>query len=219
MCARHRSRHDPARESPAPRRAASWSPRWLALAALLGFAGGAIAWWANRAPQEPREPAAPDPAASLDLAAANAAAIALVSEGRHLESLPYFRRQLALLDRPVWAAHKDYASALHNAAAESGAHGPATRSSLERIALLAESLRQIDIAAGLADRPAEQAALLADRAHTLAFWGMPWDALDHLQRAAALPGAAPSIARRAAETRVLLGQPLGSGAAAPGEHG
>lgn len=208
MCARHRSRPDRSSQAAAPRRAGAIAPRWLALAALLGFAGGAIGWWVNRPAPPPAAPGAPDPAAGLDLAGANAAAIRLVGEGRHVESLPYFRRQLELLDAPVWAAHKDYASALHNAAAESGTHGPATRSSLERIALLAESLRQLDLAAALTDRPGERAALLADGAHTFEFWGMPWDALDRLHRAAALPGAAPAIARRAAATRAALEHPL-----------
>jgi hypothetical protein len=187
----------------------------MALAALLGFAGGALLWWTSRDAETPPAPAPADPAAGLDLAAANEAAIRLVGEDRALESLPYFRRQLALLDAPVWAAHKDYASALHNAAAASGEHGPATRSSVERITLLLESIRQLDVAAGLTDRPAEQAAVLADRAHTLAFWGMPWDALDALERAAGLPGAAPDIVRRARALRAMLERPDDPSAAGP----
>lgn len=204
--------------TPAPRGAGALPLRRLALAALIGFAGGGIAWWTSGSVESP-PPSAPDPAAAFDLAGANAAAIRLVGEGRHVESLPYFRRQLDLLGTPVWAAHKDYASALHNAAAESGPYGPATRSSLERIALLVESLRQLDLAGGLTARPAERAVLLADGAHTLAFWGMPWDALDRLERAAALPGAAPSIARRAAETRSTLERPLDAGGARTRGHG
>jgi hypothetical protein len=193
--------------------------RGLALAALLGFGLGAVAWWLGRGGDATDAPAPPVPAAGLDLAAANAAAAARVAQGRHLESLPYFRRQLALLDPPVWAAHKDYASALHNAAAASGAHGPATRSSFERVALLVESLRQLDLAARLAEGPGERAAVLADAAHTLAFWGMPWDALERMEMAAAQPGAPPDLARRAAGTRARLEHPTGPGPAGARERG
>lgn len=182
--------------------------RWPALAALLGFAAGAALWWTTRPTTPPAAPPAPDPAAGFDLVAANAEAARLVQENRALESLPYFRRQIALHSPPVWALHKDYASALDNAAAESGEAGSATRSSVERMTLLRESLHQLDVAAGLTTRPAERAALLEDRAHTLSFWGMPWDALDVLERAAALPGAAPGIARGARVLRAALEHPL-----------
>ncbi len=188
----------------------------LALAALAGFAIGAWAWWHTRPAEAPAVPrtAPTGPAARLGLAEANAEAVRLVGAGRALESLPYFRRELALLAPDVWAAHKDYASALHNAAAESGAEAPATRSSFERMALIETSLAELDHAATLTDVPAERAALLMDRAHTLWFWGLPWDAEQTLERAAALPGAPASAARRARLMRAVIEHP-----AAPGRAG
>lgn len=195
-------------------------PLWLALAALAGFAIGAWFWWSTHA-TSPASPAAaaPDPAAGLGLAEANAEAVRLVQEGHALESLPYFRRQFELLSPDVWAAHKDYASALHNAAAESDPEGPATRSSFERLHLIEASLHQLDVAASLTDVPAERAALLSDRAHTLWFWGMPWDAVETLDRAAALPGAPAEIARRARLMRAVMERPDAPGRADVLEQG
>jgi hypothetical protein len=179
----------------------------MVFAALLGFTGGAIAWWMTRESGIPAPPSAPHPAESAGLEQANATAVGLVQAGRPSESLPWFRRQFALMTTEVSAAHKDFASALHNAAAESGRDGPATRSSLERMALLRESLHHLDLAESLTALPAERAALLADRAHTLGFWGLPWDAFELLDRGAAMPGATAEVLRRARLTRATLEHP------------
>jgi hypothetical protein len=179
----------------------------MVLAALLGFAIGALAWWVLRPAPAPSSAPAADPAAGMDLPAVNAAALRFAGERRWNESLPYFRRQFVLLEQDVWAAHKDFAAALHNAAAEGGSDGPATRSSFERIALLRESLAELDMATALTGVPAERALLVADRAHTLWFWGMPWDALHSIDEGA--PAGAPQadLVRRARLYRAVMERP------------
>src|SRR5207247_1721329 len=63
--------------------------------------------------------AAPDRALQeLDLPAANRLAIERAQSRRFLESLPYFRRELQLLDHDVWGLHYDFATVLNDAAFE-----------------------------------------------------------------------------------------------------
>jgi len=149
-----------------------------------------------------------DPTAGADLYRANETASRLMLSGRANESLPWMRRQIALLDRDDWEARKDYATALHNAALESRADRPATRSSFERIALVRESFHQLDLAESLTDAPSARAALLSSGAHTMWIWGMQWDALVPLERAIALPGARPELAPWAGSIRATMEHPV-----------
>jgi hypothetical protein len=104
----------------------------------------------------------------------------ILSEGRADRSLAYFRHALSFPGDPAMA-HVGYSAGLHDAAIQSrsrfGLAGLATRSSIERIALMRESLEQLDLAERLATTPAERARVHATRAHHYVTWGMPWDAL------------------------------------------
>ncbi|HET7225422.1 MAG TPA: hypothetical protein VFK69_06865, partial [Candidatus Eisenbacteria bacterium] len=55
-----------------------------------------------------------------------------------------------------------------------------------RVALLRESLAELDAAGALATTPAERALVMAHRANRLVIWGFPWDALVEFRRAQAL---------------------------------
>src|SRR5206468_313657 len=67
-------------------------------------------------PSHPATRAPADPAASLDLQAALARALELGRRGRHVASLPYFRRVADLT--PGWIGLWDYAAAMNNASVE-----------------------------------------------------------------------------------------------------
>lgn len=182
---------------------------WLAVGLLSIAAAGMLVSRPGGMRRTPDIAAPAHPAATASLEAANERAVALVLEGRAVESLPWFRRQFALMTDRIWGAHVDFAAALHNAAVESGATGPHTRSSLERVALVREALHELDVAESLATAPADRVRVCIDRAHTLEFWGMPWDALGQVERAAAVPGAGADVAVRAARARGMLHLPGG----------
>jgi hypothetical protein len=70
-----------------------------------------------------------------------------------------------------------------------------TRSSFERVALMRESLAQLDLAMRLAGTPARRALVHANRAHHLVTWGFPREALQEFDLAEAEePGAWRAVA-------------------------
>lgn len=153
---------------------------------------------------------APSPAAGMSLAQVNERAAGLVREGRSLESLPFFRRQFELLDAEgytapnLWAAHRDFASALHNAALETGPNGPATRSSFERVALLREAFAELATAESLVANGDGRAVVGEDAAQTLWFWGFPRDGWRVLERTVeVLPRESPRSGAVAARKRLV----------------
>ena len=125
-------------------------------------------------------PSVPDSIARLGPDEAFARAVRLVNDRRPAESLPYFQHALSHPGEPA-LAHMDYSTALHNAAIESRVHlglpRPATRSSIERVALMRQSLAQLEEAQRLAATPAHRALVRATFAHHFVTWGMPWEAL------------------------------------------
>lgn len=131
-------------------------------------------------------PSVPDSIARLDPDRAYERAVRLVNGRRPLESLPYFRHALSHPGEPM-LAHLDYATGLHDAALQSNSRfgwlGFATRSSIERLALMREALAQLDAAERLAATPAERARVHATRAHQFLIWGLPWEALVEFRRA------------------------------------
>lgn len=100
----------------------------------------------------------------------------------------------------TWVVHLDYSSALANAALESRTVARfgrrVVRSSIERVALVRESLRQLDLAAAMADAPHDRAVIEVARGETLETWGFPYDALECYRRALALDPTAPRLAPR-----------------------
>lgn len=154
----------------------------LALAGALVAALLAVRWQ-HHAPQ----PAA-GALAGVDPRVALSTALTLGRDGRHLASLPYFRRALESTG-DSWEPHVDYATALFNASFQIAvrAHVPCavTRSSWERIALVREAMQQIDIAERLARQPQELALVQVRRAMLMRVWGLPWEALLSYRRAQA----------------------------------
>lgn len=153
----------------------------LALAVVVtGFL--VIRSWGRRGPGAHGGPgvALPDSIALLGPDSAYQRGARLMSAGHADRSLAYFRHAMTFPGDPAMA-HAGYSSGLHNAAIQSrsrfGLMGLATRSSVERIALMRESLEQLDIAERMAATPAERATVHAMRAHRYVTWGMPWDAL------------------------------------------
>jgi len=159
---------------------------------------------------------APDPTAGLDLATVNARSIALVQERRFVASLPYFRRELELVRPDVWALHLDYAAALEGASLEGASRRgnavPATRSTSERVALMRESLAQLDLASRLAPGARERARVAEARAHHLRVWGLVWDAAADYRQAVALDPKWGVVAERARAHLAELRDPARPGA-------
>jgi hypothetical protein len=132
---------------------------------------------------------APDAIEGTSAVHAYGRATELVERHRSAESLPWFRRALAL--RPeVWPIRCDYAAALVNAALEARP-GPGralgvNRSSWERAGLIHAALAELDRAEALAVLPADRAVVAGVRAQTLALWGLGWNSVAEYRRASGL---------------------------------
>ncbi len=141
----------------------------------------------------PSAPAVDTSLTALDLPSLNQRAIALVESHRFVESLPYFRREFELLEQPVWGLHHDFGTVLNNGAFQTrrlrGLTVPATRGTIERVALVREALAENDRAARLAESPPDRARVGERRAHVLWLWGFRWDGVKAYRTALdALPG-------------------------------
>lgn len=140
-------------------------------------------------------------------------ALGLGSRGRHLESLPYFRHALAGIRQDFWAIHRNYAAALNNAALEvralRGTGASTSRASFERIAMLREAQRELELAERLAPDPRIRAALLDARGGNLELWGFPWDALQNYRAALAVDPASAAIRAHAEGCAARLKDPEG----------
>jgi hypothetical protein len=170
-----------------PRRAGPTRAAALAAALALGLAIAAGTLLARRTRPPTERARQASPADTLDLRAAYREGARLYEAGRALEAVPYFRRVGALLDRPQRDYHLQAAQVLERAAlqARRDAAQPATRSSLERVALAREALFHLTRAEGLSATPRALAEVRAWRANLLRVWGFPWEALHGLRAAAA----------------------------------
>ena len=184
-----------------------FSGRWSALLIVAGVALAYFAW--NRLSRRP-EAGVPAPADRMSAEDAHAAGLRFGREGRHLASLPFFRS--AVRQAPdSWAARENYSNALVNGAQESRVHlgkdEPATRSSVERAAMIRESFRQSAIADSLAQDVRDRAVVVYQRAQALHTFGLVADAVVEFRKAAALDPASGGIARasRDAEARLRSG--------------
>lgn len=114
------------------------------------------------------------------------------------KSLPYFRHALAT-PTPVWQPHCDYAITMFHASFETrelrGRRIPVVRSTYERMALLAESARQLDLAERLTTSAEDRAFVIARRARQWSALGFPWDATLEYERAARLDPRYSELAR------------------------
>ncbi len=166
--------------------------------------------WALRLALAPHPAAATDPIERLSASDAFAAGLRLGGAGRHLASLPYFRR--AVRQAPdSWTARENFASTLYNGAQEARSHlgkdEPATRSSVERMEMIEESFRQTDTAATLTGDPHDQALIVYQQGQAFHTFGLVIDGLVEFRKAAAFDPSSATLTRAVsgAEARLRAG--------------
>lgn len=179
---RARASRGPKRGTPSRRRRRSVA-RLLAIPIVLGLA--ALGWWTLR----PREHGAAPRQAAGGYDQANQAALDLAHAGRHLEAIAYFREGVRLEpNNPI--AHENLASGLGNGAQQAWVHlgktDNAVRSSVERIAMMKETMAETEMAQRLARTASERVFALLEQGRTLYTWGFPIDALSRMRAAAAI---------------------------------
>lgn len=125
-----------------------------------------------------------DPAASSHVTAAQLPpsnayrlGVDLQTQGRHVESIAYFRRALEGEGNRV-QLHLDLGQALHNGSIEMHERGFAVAQSQQRLAMAREALAMVDVAARLATTPEERAYALFVRGRILLMWGLSTEALE-----------------------------------------
>jgi len=194
MTARNRSRAERAPRRPGPRgrpRTALPVRGLFALALTLAVVAAGFLFMRSRGHRGPgahggSAAVLPDSIARLGPDSAYRRGARLWNAGRADRSLAYFRHALTFPGAPAMA-HLEYSSGLHFAATQNRTlfsyMGMATRSSVERIALMRESLEQLDLAERMAATPAERAQVHDMRADRYVAWGMPLDALAELHAA------------------------------------
>lgn len=125
---------------------------------------------------------------------ANRIGLRLAGGGDHLGALPYFR-EVVRQDPTSSYAHQNLASGLGNGAQQARAHlgrvDNAVRASVERIAMMKESIAETQLAERFAANDQERAQALFERGRALETWGFPIDALGFYRGAAGIaPGRA-----------------------------
>jgi hypothetical protein len=152
---------------------------------VVGVASIAAWVWSARRPRT-SEPAIVDPAAALDPRAAFLQGGRLGTAGRHVESIPYFRR--AVIDMgEMWEGRINLAAALINAGLEVetrlGRVDPALRSSYERVQSVRDGMNEAHHALQVARDARGRAYTAYQDAQNLQSWGFQWDALVAAQAA------------------------------------
>ena len=140
-------------------------------------AGATWVWLAFR----PKASApAPHPADALDPREAFVTGGKFGTAGRHIESIPYFRRATVGMGE-LWEGRFNLAAALANAALEVeprlGRIDPALRSSFERIQTVLDGMAEARHALRIARDGRARAYTAYQDAQLLQAWGFPWDAL------------------------------------------
>jgi hypothetical protein len=176
-----------------------------ALTILLSIAVWQVArsGWPRRAPP-PLAPMNPAPAISVE--EARRVILSLLESEDHLRGVPIARDVAARLGSPAWEFEVCFASLLHNAALQAG-----TRSSYERVAMMRESLAELDRAEALIRDSRDLAEVLEMRARELGVWGFQWETLMELMRAQSADPSSAAIAERAFRYRDLLRDPTSPG--------
>ena len=178
-----------AHAAPAPR-ARRRMPRgaFVTVIVLLIIAGAFAAFRLAPRPSPGARDLVADSLAAMDPRQALGRGVELGREGRHVESLPYFRR--AAEAGAGWVGHWNYAAAMNNAAFEvwsrHGVAAPASRSAIERLALMRAALAEVQAAEQQAPDRRTLAMLELVRGRTLQLWGFPLDALEIFRAAVAI---------------------------------
>ena len=157
---------------------------------------GALAWW-RFSPTRPPELRL-GAGFGLDPEASNQTALALGRQGRHLESIPYFR-EVVQQDPRSAIAHENLASALGNGAQQVRTHlgktDNANRSSVERIAMMKETIAEFENTRRLGRNDLQRVYALLEQGRTLYTWGFPIDAIARLRAAYAIAPNNPAVER------------------------
>jgi hypothetical protein len=140
-------------------------------------------------PRVMRAGAPPDPLARLSAIAAADSADRLVQRGRFFEALPYIERVERVAG--VEATDSDFeartATTENNATIQVHARGgmviPVTRSTIERVALIRQSMLRLDRAERKSTHAVQRRNIIAARAGQLAVWGLVREGYAEYQRA------------------------------------
>jgi hypothetical protein len=155
-----------------------------AIGALVAIAVIVIVVVTRRHPP-PAPPA--DGTATMEPQQALERGIQIAQGGAYTQSLPYFRRAL---DAGGWNVHWNYAAVLNNASIELrrpfGLVVPASRSAIERVALVREALDEVAAAERQVPDARARARLRVVRGRTLELWGFPVEALGAYREALAM---------------------------------
>lgn len=196
------------RAKPAPplRRAKTPQPWLLPLIAAL-FVGGAVGvwWWTEHSvpAQVPKDLERSKRAASH--------AGELVGQKRFREAQVAYREAIAFAPDDLWQLHFVLAATAAQISVENttraGISQPYSRSSVERVAAMRESLIEFDRAERLADTPQALAMVYATRAETYLTWGQMWEALRYMQASARTDTSDRALAERVARLVALMQHP------------
>lgn len=162
--------------------------RWLVVAGALALAVAAWVW----GPRLVAAPPAPAPTntergpATLDAVGAYREGVRYYAAGRYVEAVPYFRRVGELTPGAPREYHMQFVEVLTRASqqARSDHAQPASRSSVERVAMMNEALAHLERARQLSTTAREAAQVHVERANAWRVWGFPWEGLLELRAAA-----------------------------------
>lgn len=185
-----------ARRSPAYARLAGL----LAAAIVLALVGW---WWFGRARSVQKDAIASHQAIEQ--------AREMAKHKRFEPALAQFRRAAALAPIDAWQLHYLIGSTATQLSIQNtertGLQVPATRSSLERVRLVDEALREYDTALALATTPTERALVLKTEAELYFVWGAMWEAFKTFEEARVAHPADSALVKRVRELQMLLMHP------------
>jgi hypothetical protein len=168
---------------PAARRKRAGRGMWIATLIAIIVLSAAVAWWKLR----PRSHSPVDPLAGVSPDAAADSITSSVDHGRMLEAIPYVRKIESQMPAPDPDFLGQFARILTNATIQKrDLHGltiPATRSAVERVALVREALARLDVAERIARTNQDRSAIVVARARILSVWGFQREAYAQYRRA------------------------------------
>lgn len=153
---------------------------------LMVAIAAAVVWtWVSR--REATRARVASPIDSLDAQTAFTQGGRLGTAGRHVESIPYFRRATVAGMGDQWEGRINLAAALINAALQVesrlGKADPALRSSYERVQSVIDGMDEARQAMRVARDSRMRAYTAYQDAQNLQAWGFAWDALAAAQAA------------------------------------
>lgn len=184
------------------------APPWRALVAVALLAIAAFAAWrvfGGRAAGERHAASAVPPDR------AHATGAKLLDREQVLEALPWLRRGVEGSGTTSWGAHyvlgKACATATLKTTSRAGIEQPMLRSSVERVALARECVREFGLAATLAPPGAERAFVLSEWAEFEFAWGRMFEAFALFRRAQSETPNDAALAQRADAFQYMLEHP------------